>query len=204
MLMVVSLPSNFFLFNVLQSLEAYWVVFYHYLIFFVALGVVYVILKDRKAFPQYSKNILMILSSLFAFLIISLFILSTLTLLAGGHWGGRLICGQDGCTYKSDQPVRDLISDIAVPLIIPYISIIIIGALYLIFTEIPMLKTERRTFDAACILLLGSLLLFLLITGIYTLVYIIFIISMLLLGVIHHYKYFLYIMIILVFLIIIF
>jgi len=55
------MPINFFLFNALQSLAFYLSVSYQYLIFLVALVIVFAIIKDRKAFPQYSKNILMIL-----------------------------------------------------------------------------------------------------------------------------------------------
>ena len=58
MWMVNNLPSFFLRFNLLAF---YLSVFYQYLIFLVALFIVFAIIKDRKEFLQYSKNILMIL-----------------------------------------------------------------------------------------------------------------------------------------------
>lgn len=170
---------------------------YGYLIVLIIFGILFTIIKDRKVFPSNSSVKMYILSMLLAFLSASLLFL----LLRSGHWSGSGSCGPNGCINVSDQPIAEIVFSLIFPLTLS----VIIGALYTILTEIPKLKTERRAFDAGCIILAGSLLIIFFLTGLYNIFgYISLLVILLLLTTAQYYRYILYIILVIIFILLYF
>lgn len=177
--------------SIAQFLTTYLPSIYYYLIFSVILGTFFTIIKDRKLFPANSRGV-RLLSVIQVFLGSYLFIRS----FGSGYREGSGVVLPDGTFIADPQPILYAIDDILFHLLFPLTLFIVIGTLYLIFTEIPKLKAERRTFDAAGIILAGSLLFIFFLTGLYEMAgYVSFIATMLLLIVVKYYKVFLYVII---------
>ncbi len=178
--------------SIAQFLTTYLPSIYYYLIFSVILGTFFTIIKDRKLFPANSRGVLLLSSVIQVVLGSYLFIRS----FGSGRSGGSGVVLPDGTFIADPQPILYAIDDILFHLLFPLTLFTVIATLYLIFTEIPKLKAERRTFDASGIILAGSLLFIFFLTGLYeTAGYVSFIATMLLLVVVKYYKVFLYIII---------
>lgn len=173
-----------------QLLTSYLPSIYYYLIFSVILGTFITIIKDRKLFPANSWSVLLLLSVIQVVLGSYLLIRS----FGSGHSGGSGMVLPDGTVVANPQPILYAIDDILFRLLFPLALFTVIGTLYLIFTEMPKLKAERRAFDAVGIILAGSLLFIFFLTGLNELAgYVSFIATLLLLVVVKYYKVFLYI-----------
>jgi hypothetical protein len=162
---------------------------YFYAVFSVVVVIFYLVFRDRSRFSSTTSGVLVFLSFM---LLLSSGLLVVLSFGDGSSSGG----GSVGLGGKvSYRPMGDVVREVVLSMIFPFTLFLVTAASYMVFSE---MSSRALSFDAACILLAGSLLLLFFITGAYRLIGSIFIVVTLVLFVsTQNYKHILIIIIIL-------
>lgn len=168
---------------------SYFPLIYNYTIFSVIVVIFYTIFRDRAKFPLSSSRGLLFLSFM---LVLSAGLLVVLSFGDGSSSGWGSVGHNGKVSYR---PMEDVVREVVLSIIFPFMLFLVTASSYMVFSE---MSGKTLSFDAACILLAGSLLLLFFIVGTYGLAGLIFIVlTLVLFASTQNYKHILSIIILL-------